>query len=188
MFRPYAVDGTWVMKLPNVNNLSIVCYPDPVLKRKCDPIEEFEPSLRDLADRMIELMRQAEGVGLAAPQVGVPIRLFVFSLSQEPGSEQVCVNPTLSGLDGADEKEEGCLSIPGTMVTMRRATKVVMDAFDLAGKPFQKISNDLEARVWQHEMDHLDGCLIIDNMSATDEIGNRRAIKQLVANYGGPRR
>ncbi len=176
------------MKLPNLKSLSIVCYPDPVLKQKCDPVEEFERGLHDLADRMIELMRQAQGVGLAAPQVGVPIRLFVFSLSEEPGSEQVCVNPTLSGLDSADEKEEGCLSIPGTLVTMRRASKAVMDAFDLTGRPFQRVGTDLEARVWQHEMDHLDGRLIIDNMSATDEIGNRRAIKQLVADYGGPHR
>ena len=163
------------MKLPNLKSLSIVCYPDPVLKRKCDPVEVFEPGLRDLADRMIELMRQAQGVGLAAPQVGVPIRMFVFSLSEEPGTELVCVNPTLSELDGADEKEEGCLSIPGVMVTMRRATKTVMDAFDLTGKPFRRVSNDLEARVWQHEMDHLDGRLVIDNMSATDEIGNAEA-------------
>jgi peptide deformylase len=176
------------MKLPNLKSLRIVCYPDPVLKRKCDPVEEFERGLRDLAERMIQLMRQAQGVGLAAPQVGVPIRLFVFSLSEEPGSEQVCMNPTLSGLDGADEKEEGCLSIPGAMVTMRRATKAVMDAFDLTGQPIQRVGHDLEARVWQHEMDHLDGRLIIDNMSATDEIGNRRAIKQLVADYGGPQR
>jgi peptide deformylase len=74
------------------------------------------------------------------------------------------------------------------MVTMRRATKAVMDAFDLTGQPIQRVGHDLEARVWQHEMDHLDGRLIIDNMSATDEIGNRRAIKQLVADYGGPQR
>lgn len=176
------------MKLPNLKSLSIVCYPDPVLKRKCDPVEAFEPGLRDLAVRMIELMRQAEGVGLAAPQVGVPIRLFVFSLAEEPGAEQVCVNPKLSALDGADEKEEGCLSIPGVMVNMRRATKAILDAFDLTEKPFRRVSKDLEARVWQHEMDHLDGRLVIDNMSATDEIGNRRAIKQLVADYGGPQR
>jgi peptide deformylase len=174
------------MKLPNMKSLNIVCYPDPVLKKKCDPVETFDPGLRDLADRMVELMRQAQGVGLAAPQVGLPIRLFVYSLSEESGSEQVCVNPTLSGLDGAEEKEEGCLSIPDALVTMRRATKVVMDAFDITGKPFQCVGSDLEARIWQHETDHLNGRLIIDNMSATDEIGNRRAMKQLVAEYSGP--
>lgn len=176
------------MKLPKLNNLQIVCYPDPVLKRKCAPVEGFGPELRDLADKMLELIRQAKGVGLAAPQVGIPIRLFVCSPTEEPGDAFVCVNPTFAEIDGADENEEGCLSIPGVLVTMRRATRVVIEGFDFQGQSFRKEAVDLEARIWQHEVDHLNGRLIIDTMSMTDEISNRRVLKQLAADYAATQR
>lgn len=176
------------MKLPNLNKLRIICYPDPTLRKSCAPLGTFEPALRELADRMLELMRLAKGVGLAAPQVGIPIRLFVCALSEDPGDELVCVNPELAELTGADEKEEGCLSIPGVTVSMRRATRVILKAVDLDGQMFERAGVDLQARVWQHEVDHLNGELIIDNMSTTDEIANRRALKQLEADYAASNR
>ena len=162
-----------------VAHLTIVRYPDPVLRTPCEPVSSFGPDLAALADRMIELMREVNGVGLAAPQLGVPIRMFVSNVTGEPGNDIVCVNPQFSELTGGVENEEGCLSLPGVTVTLRRATRAVICARTPTGESFQKTGEDLAARVWQHESDHLDGRLIIDNMSATDEIANRRALKQL---------
>lgn len=171
------------MKLPNPAKLRIVLYPDPVLKKVAREVGKFGGDLHAFAARMLELMRAGEGVGLAAPQVGVGLRLFVCNHTGEPDADLTCVNPRLLDLSGAEEKEEGCLSIPGVTVTMRRAARVVMEAYDLDGKLFQITGTDLQARVWQHEIDHLDGRLIIDSMSSADEIANRRALKQLKEQY-----
>jgi len=175
------------MKLPPIEKLRIVKYPDPVLKKRTGEVTEFTAGLRALADRMLELMRQAEGVGLAAPQVGVLLRLFVCNPTGEPGHDMVCVNPKLSRLDGADDAPEGCLSLPGVTVTMRRAVGVTLDACGVSGKPFRVPGEGLLARVWQHEYDHLDGRLIVDRMSETDQIANRRAIRQLKEDYAALR-
>lgn len=175
-------------RLRIAEKLRIVHYPDPVLKKVCAPVEEFGPQLKALADKMLTLMHEAEGVGLAASQVGVLLRLFVCNPTGEPGDDLICVNPRFIELTGADEKEEGCLCIPGVTVTIRRATNAVMEAHDIDGKPFQKTGKDLPVRIWQHEVDHLDGRLITDNMSTTDEIANRRALKQLMAEYKAARR
>ena len=171
------------MNLPNLDKLRVVYYPDPVLKKVCAEVKEFGPQLRALTDRMLELMHAGDGVGLAAPQVGLPIRLFVCNPTREPGDDLVCVNPRFTELTGAAEGEEGCLSLPGVHVTMRRATRAVMQAQDAAGRSFELVGEDLKARVWQHESDHLDGRLIVDNMAPTDEITNRRAVKQLKEQY-----
>src|SRR3972149_1898323 len=180
--------GQTTMKLPSPSRLRIVLYPDPVLKKRAVNVGNFNAEIAALAKRMLELMREAKGGGLAAPQVGVGLRVFVCNPTGEPGDDLVCVNPRFTELSGGGEREEGCLSIPGVTVTMRRATQVVMEAFDVDGKPFQTTGTELRARIWQHETDHLDGRLIIDNMSATDEITNRRAIKQLQDQYRPPRR
>lgn len=175
------------MKLPTPKGLKIVHYPDPVLKRIASPVTEFGPELRAFADRLLTLMREGKGVGLAAPQVGVSIRLFVCNATGEPGDDVVCVNPVLKDGVGQSELEEGCLSIPGVTVNVRRATKIVMQAVDLQGQPFELVGSDLAARIWQHETDHLDGRLIIDRMSEADELANRKALKQLKADYRPPR-
>lgn len=177
------------MKLPDLDNLRIVHYPDPVLRKACLEVTDFGLQLQSLVDRMLELMRAGDGVGLAAPQVGLSIRLFVCNPTLEPNGQLVCVNPRFTELVGGAEGEEGCLSLPGIRVTMRRATRVVMRAQDAMGRPFEVVGEDLTARVWQHENDHLDGRLIIDNMSPTDEIANRRAVRQLREQYAAaPRR
>jgi len=176
------------MILPNPNTLRIVCYPDPVLKKKCAPVEDYGPSLRALAARMFRLTREAAGIALAAPQVGVPIRLFVCNMTGEPADELVFVNPRLVELRGSVEQEEGCLSLPGVTVVMRRATRVVLEARNPAGQPVALGAENLQARVWQHEADHLDGRLIIDHMSPTDEIANRRILRQLRGEHVAPRR
>jgi peptide deformylase len=161
----------------------IVLYPDPVLKRRCASVEDFGPGPRKLAEHMLRLMHQAEGVGLAAPQVGVSLRLFVCNVTPDPAQDRVFVNPRFLDLSGADESAEGCLSLPGVNVAMRRASRAVMEAQDLDGRFVQVTAEGLLARVWQHETDHLDGILIIDHMSAADAIANRKAIRQLKADF-----
>lgn len=175
------------MKLPPIEKLRIIKYPDPVLKKQAAEVTEFTPELRALADHMLELKRHAEGVGLAAPQVGVLLRLFVCNVTGEPGHDMVCVNPKLTHLDGAEDAPEGCLSLPGVTVTMRRALGVTLEACDATGKPFRVPGEGLLARIWQHEYDHFSGRLIIDRMSETDKIANRRAIKQMKEDYAALR-
>ncbi|MCP4249978.1 MAG: peptide deformylase [bacterium] len=167
----------------DIDALQIVLYPDPVLRQVCLPVERFDDELRRLVARMLELMHAPRGVGLAGPQVGVTRRLFVCNPTGQPDDDLVCINPEISGLTGAAELEEGCLSLPDVLVTVRRAEQVHLRAFDLDGQPFERDSNDLAGRVWQHETDHLDGRLILDYMSEASQIANRRMLKQLRADY-----
>ncbi len=176
------------MKLPPLGNLRIVNYPDPVLKKQAVVVSEFGDELQAFADRMIELMREAPGVGLAAPQVGVSIRLFVYNPTGEDVDSVVCVNPKLSGFEDAEDAEEGCLSLPDVTVTMRRSVRAELTACDAYGKGFTLSGEGLIARIWQHENDHLFGRLIIDRMSEVDEIGNRRILKQLQQDYANGKR
>jgi len=161
----------------------IVRYPDPRLRRKCEPVEVFDESLAALVQRMLDLMKQGNGIGLAGPQVGVCRRLFVCNPTGEPGDDHVYVNPELSDLIGRVEVQEGCLSLPEVEVTMRRARRCRMRAFDVAGQPIEAETEDLLARIWQHETDHLDGGLIIDRMNGTDKIANKKVLAQLEADY-----
>ena len=176
------------MILPDPQKLRIELYPNPVLKKACTPIDRFDDELQRFAEGMIELMQRVKGVGLAAPQVGVPIRLFVCNTTGEPGDTRIHVNPLFAELTGAAESEEGCLSIPGVDVTMRRATTAVMQTQDARGNKMEITATDLLARIWQHEADHLEGRLIVDNMSTTDEITNRKILKQLKADYAAARK
>ena len=172
------------MKLPKpVGELQIVSYPDPVLRKKCTPVETFDDELAALAERMCRLLHDASGLGLAAPQVGVTIRMFISNSGQEGEDNVMWVNPVLSDLEGAIESEEGCLSIPDVSIPKRRAVHAVLNAFDLTGKPIKAHASDLIARVWQHEVDHLNGVLVIDHMSDTVELANRRILRELEADY-----
>jgi len=171
------------LKLPPLANLRIVLFPDPILKKKAVDVTEFGEPVRQLAERMLELMRADEGVGLAAPQVGLGLRMFVCNATGQPGDDLVCINPQLVELSGVEERDEGCLSIPGATVSMRRAVRAVMRAMDCEGRTFELAQAALPARIWQHEIDHLDGRLIIDNMSTVDEIANRKVLKQLKDEY-----
>jgi peptide deformylase len=166
--------------------LSILRYPDPMLRRKAAPIETVDEAVRTVVRRMIELMYDAEGVGLAAPQVGVPWRLFVTlppeaDREREPlGSARVYINPGLEIVSKELEvHEEGCLSLPNIHVDIRRPVAVTITAQDLEGRTFSETRDDFMARVWQHEFDHLNGVLIIDRMSPMDRIARRKDIKDL---------
>ena len=166
-----------------VSNLTIVKYPDPRLRQVCTPVEEFGDDLRRLAEQMLQLMNNRNGVGLAGPQVGVMQRLFVCNHTGEPGDNKILINPQISNLEGSADGEEGCLSIPDVLVPIRRAQRCTIEAQDVQGNRFELAGQDLQARVWQHEHDHLQGKLILDYMDEASRISNRRVIKQLEASF-----
>ena len=179
----------WTLSMKNdLGRMRIIIYPDPRLRKACKPVEQFDKNLATLAARMIELMHEAKGVGLAAPQVGVLLRLFVCNTTGQSEDDRAFVNPTLTDLTGDIESEEGCLSIPDVTVPIRRANACVLEARDLSGKPVKLQAVDLAARCWQHECDHLDGRLIIDRMSEADRIAQRRTLKQLESQFKQPAR
>lgn len=171
------------MNTARTRTLRIVRYPDPLLKTPARPVEEFGPKIAEIAAKMLDLLPLHNGVGLAGPQVGVLRRIFVCNPTGHQGDAMVCINPRLTDLSGSEVREEGCLSIPDASVHMRRATRAVLQAFDPEGRPFEATGLDLLARIWQHEIDHLDGKLITDHMSTADEIANRKALKKLREEY-----
>lgn len=164
-------------------DLKIISWPDPRLLKLSSPVETFNDDLGTLAMRMIELMRAAKGVGLAAPQVGQNIRLFVIGPTGNPEDERVYVNPVISDLAGDQEGEEGCLSLPGITAKIVRADSVKIDAHDLSGRPIQDVQTQYLARIWQHEFDHLNGKLLMDRMGTLSKLGNRKKLRDLEAEY-----
>ena len=151
-------------------------YPDPVLRMRAHEVEEFDDDLRQLAERMTGLMGEAAGVGLAANQVGVLRRMFVFqpTVEDEP---RAMVNPEI--VERSDETEvddEGCLSMQGVLVPVDRTLRVTIEARDLDGEEVRLELEGMSARVVQHELDHLDGTLIIDR---TTPDGRREALAVL---------
>jgi peptide deformylase len=159
--------------------LKIISYPDPRLRKVSADVSIFDERLAALARRMFELMREAKGVGLAAPQVGHNIRLFISNHSGKPEDDRVYVNPVLSDAEGDETSEEGCLSLPKINVEVVRAKTAKMRAKDLAGKDIEQVETGYVARIWQHELDHLNGVLIIDKMGPTAKIENRKILKEL---------
>lgn len=165
------------------DNLKIIFYPDPRLKKVSQPIEVFDASLKELAGRMFELMRQHRGVGLAAPQVGENIRMFVMNHSGDLADDRVYVNPILTEAAGSEDGEEGCLSIPGLNVQIERSKSVRMQAQNLEGNPIDQSESGYIARIWQHEFDHLNGTMLTDRMGAVAKVTNRRTLKELEEKY-----
>ncbi len=145
----------------------IVKYPDPVLARKADAVTVFDAELAKLVDDMFESMYAAEGIGLAAPQIGVSKRIFIVDVSfgKEPKDKLALINPEIVSRDGKQLEEEGCLSLPDIRDKVSRAAHVRMRAQDVHGTWFEVEGDELLARAFQHENDHLDGILFIDRVS-----------------------
>jgi peptide deformylase len=146
--------------------LSVVVVPDPVLRSVADPVERFDRRLRRLRDRMLVEMYEAPGIGLAAPQVGRALRFFVYD--DHGGNAGAVANPTLVPLraDGKARHPEACLSVPGERVEVRRWRAVVLRGFDIRGQELEVRARGLLARIFQHEVDHLDGVLAVDREGA----------------------
>jgi peptide deformylase len=164
-------------------DLKIIHWPDPRLLKMSKPVGAFDASLRALAERMFQLMREAKGVGLAAPQVGMNIRMFVMNHTGRPEDDRVYVNPMLSDAAGDEEDEEGCLSLPGITIKVLRSKSIHMEARDVEGNPILQDESGYIARVWQHEFDHLNGVLLTDRMGAVARMAHRRTLKELEADY-----
>ncbi|MER3445386.1 MAG: peptide deformylase [Candidatus Dadabacteria bacterium] len=148
--------------------LRILSYPDPRLRKRSLSVERIDKEIEKLLDDMIETMYKAPGVGLAAPQVGVNLRVIVIDVSvrQEgtPGLIQL-INPEIISSEGSQVEEEGCLSIPGFSSEVRRKATVRVQGLDRSGKPIEIEGSGLLARAFQHEIDHIDGILYIDRLS-----------------------
>src|ERR1700723_1162937 len=161
----------------------IVKYPDPVLERPSEPVTEFDEELRKLVDDMFESMYAAKGIGLAAPQIGIPKRLTVIDLSFQKNPEEkiVLINPEIIFREGKQYEEEGCLSLPEIREKVSRAARGKGRAQDAKGKWFEMDGQELLSRCFQHEIDHLDGVLFIFRMSALKRNLNLRKIRKLQA-------
>lgn len=152
-------------------------YPDPVLRMKAPEVEDFDGDLERLVERMKRLMGDAFGLGLAANQVGILRRVFVFQAGEEPGEVEALVNPRIvERSEEVETDEEGCLSIQGIRVPVERNLSVTLEARDVEGGEVRLELEGLQARVAQHELDHLDGALILDR---TDDENRRGALAAL---------
>lgn len=176
-------------------SLSLVIYPDPILRTRCVPVPEMTDEVRAVALRMLEIMRDAPGIGLAAPQVGLHWRLFVCHVPADPDEKDsdpepappscttepmVCLNPVLSDpISPVESESEGCLSLPGITGDIPRPRAITMNAIGLDGWPFRLTATGLLARCWQHETDHLDGVLILDKMSHFSRLRVRAAVRRM---------
>ncbi|HEX5515603.1 MAG TPA: peptide deformylase [Gammaproteobacteria bacterium] len=156
--------------------LDILHFPDPRLRTKAAPVEVVDDELRRLVDDMFETMYAAPGIGLAATQVNVHQRVIVIDVSEEKDQPLVLINPELLELRGAEEMQEGCLSVPDYYDTVQRADWVRVRALDRDGKPFELETDGLLAVCIQHEIDHLDGKLFVDYLS---ELKRNRVRKKL---------
>jgi peptide deformylase len=159
----------------------IIKFPDPILQRPSDPVTAFDEDLRRLVDDMFESMYVAHGIGLAAPQIGIPKRLTVIDLSfqKTPEDKITLINPEVVTREGKIFEEEGCLSLPDIREKVARAAKVKIRAQDVRGNWFERDVDDLLARAVQHEIDHLDGILFIFRISALKRDFALRKIRKL---------
>ena len=146
----------------------IVALGNPVLRQKARKVSRIDQSIAKLVEDMVETMRDAPGVGLAAPQIGVPLQVAV--VETEPDQVHVLVNPEIVKLDGEHLLDEGCLSVPGYWAQVRRAERVTVKARDLKGKEIRLTGEGLFGQALQHEIDHLNGLVYVDRLDSLDDL------------------
>lgn len=156
--------------------LTILEFPDPRLRTRAQPVTVFDAALQQLAADMFETMYAAPGVGLAATQINVHVRLLVADISENHDQPLVLINPEILAKEGVGAREEGCLSVPGVFEEVQRAARIKVRALDLQGKPVELDADELLAVCIQHEMDHLEGKLFVDYLS---ELKRQRIRKKL---------
>ena len=161
--------------------LKLIYYPDPILLVRC---QEYDSSTKEsikkrrmMRSEMFRVMERHGGAGLAAPQVGMNVRMFAW---KENGICQIIWNPVLKSVSGQQNSTEGCLSIPGATVTMIRGTSSILTGIGINNLPLQFIGDAHATRIWQHEIDHLDGKLIIDNMTKEETSENKGTLRRLL--------
>lgn len=162
---------------------SIVTYGHPILRQKAELIVQIDAEIRQLADDMIETMQEAEGIGLAAPQVGEPIALCVVNMEliDESAAPKAYVNPVLVSEEGSATMEEGCLSIPDIQEDVTRPESIVVTYQDIDGQEHEEKCDGVLARVLQHEIDHLNGVLFVDRISPMKRKLLSKKLRKLVS-------
>ena len=158
----------------DIESIDIIAYPHPTLRIEAKPIVRVDSDLKKIAERMLDLMYESKGVGLAATQVNIPIRMFVLNESgdRDEGEEMVLINPELQRPKGSETSQEGCLSLPGIHGDVKRPKEIRLTAYTINGELVEKSFSGFIARVLQHENDHLDGKMFFERMSpaARDEL------------------
>jgi peptide deformylase len=166
--------------------MKIVHYPHPALRHAARALTSIDKELRLQCGQMMELMYEARGLGLAATQVALPYQLLVMNVTGDPeqaDQEEIFINPVIVERKGIVEDEEGCLSFPGLYQRVRRAKTLKVQAYDLKGQLVEKVIHDLEARAWQHEIDHLNGVLFIDKMGTIAKLSSRSSVKKFEQDF-----
>ena len=185
--QPPAVPGRWrsgpynrAIHAIGEDALKILTYPHPTLRHRSQAVRRVDAELHSIVAEMFRLMYEARGVGLAANQVDLPLRLFVANLISDPeeGEEYVFINPVIDHRQGMEEREEGCLSLPELYGKVKRPESITVNAYDLHGQEVTAEVDGLFARVIQHETDHLDGVLFIDRLSETGRLGVDESIAE----------
>jgi peptide deformylase len=149
-----------------MSQLEILTFPNPRLRQVAKPVTQVDDRVQRHIDDMFETMYAAPGIGLAAIQVGIPLRLVVIDVSEQHDQPLCLINPEILAKEGEEEMDEGCLSVPGFYETVRRAERVRVRALDRDGQPFELETDGLLAVCIQHEIDHLDGKLFVDYLSS----------------------
>ncbi len=167
----------------DVEKCRIMHYPAEVLAKAASPVEKIDDNIRRLVEKMIDIMLKNKGIGLAAPQVGVPLRLFIISLDGKKETVKVYINPTVTPAGELDQTDEGCLSVPGVFTKIRRYKKCSVTATNLDGNEFTEEAEGLYARCLQHEYDHIQGMTIANRMGSTAKIAHRRQLKKLTEKH-----
>ncbi len=164
----HLLDYTLLLIIVDAMALSIIHYPHPTLQHRSRPIIRVDAKLREMAAEMLDLMYDNEGVGLAANQVDLPIRMFVANASGErgEGQEWVVINPVIDRPKGSDADQEGCLSVPGVYAQVKRSKTVRLQGYDLQGNEINEELDGFLSRVVQHEVDHLDGVMFFDRIGS----------------------
>ena len=168
----------------DIEKCQLTHYPTGVLARRAKLVEKIDDNIRQLVEKMTDIMLENKGVGLAATQAGVPLRIFIISLDASKEAVKVYINPTVTPIPpkagtSLESMEEGCLSVPGVVTKIRRYKKCKVTATDLDGNEFAEEAEGLLARALQHENDHLEGMTIADRMSSATKIAHRRQLKKL---------
>ena len=166
--------------------MKILTYPHPALRAKCKPLATLDEGVRTAAQEMLALMYRHEGLGLAAPQVGLDYQMIVINFGGDAAyreAELVAINPVLVETKGVVKDREGCLSFPGLYQDIRRAKTVKVQFYGLDGVLREMACSDLPARIWQHEIDHLNGGLFIDKMGPLARMSSKRTLEGFVADF-----
>jgi len=167
----------------DIEKCQITHYPAEVLAKPAGPIEKIDDNIRQLVEKMTDIMLKNKGIGLAGPQVGVGLRLFIISLDATKEAVKVYINPTVTPTGELDSMDEGCLSVPGICTKIHRHKKCKVTATDLNGNEFTEEAEGFYARCLQHEYDHIEGMTIASRMGSVAKIAHRKQLKKLRENH-----